>query len=323
MSEINAAEGSTPALETPVVAPTPTPTPAAVVSVDSPTPVDPTPTPAPTPAPVEEKPVAGVWPDDWRDKFAESIKPGDKAFRQRMERFTSPADVGKSWLALEAKQSAGELKRLPKDASPEEVQAWRKENGLPEKVEDYKPELPEGVVLGETDKTVLEGFQKFAFEQNLPPEVMNKTLGWYFAEQERVAEAQEIADATFHDTVKEELISEWGSKDYRANLAAMTSLRDQMPSGLADRILAGRTADGRLIGDDPQFLRWFTQLSRDASPAATLVSIGVDSAKNLSDQIDSIQKTMREEPAKYWKDPSMQERYRELLDARDKFSART
>ena len=280
---------------------------------------------APTPAPTtpEPAPKMGAWPDDWRDKFAEALKPGDEAFRKRLERFAAPTEVGKSWLALESKQSSGELKRaLPKDATPEETAAWRKDNGLPDSPEGYKPIVPEGVILGEADKATLEGFQKFAFEKNLAPEAMNETLNWYFAEQAKAQEALEIADMDYHESAKEALIDQWGSKDYRTNIAVMATVRDQMPQGLADRMFAGRTADGHLIGDDPQFLQWFAQLARELSPQATLVSAGVDNAKNLSDQLETIQRTMREDPQKYWKDTSMQERYRTLLETRDKFQAR-
>lgn len=320
------------ATETPVDTAAPTDTPAisdvqtpvdTTVTATPAAPAEVTPQPAADPAPATPE-AKGYWPSDWRDKLAEALKPGDANFRKRLDRMVDPTAIGKSWLSLETKQSSGELKKaLSPEATPEEVQAWRKENGLPEKAEDYKPELPDGVVLGETDKQVLEGFQKFMFDQNMTPDVMNKTLAWYFQEQQRVNEAQELADADFHESTKENLIAEWGLKDYKANLAVMGSLRDQMPGGLADRILAGRMADGRLIGDDPQFLSWFAQLARDVSPTATLTSIGVDNIKSLDEQVKSIERTMQEDPAKYWKDDTMQARYRELLETRDRFASRS
>lgn len=324
VTAVDPATTTPPADTTATTSTTPTTTPPVDPAAQTTPPATPV-TPAAPATPAAAAPdTKGFWPENWRDKFAEEMKPGDAQFRKRLDRFTAPTEIGKSWLALETKQSSGELKRTapPKDATPEEVSAWRKEAGLPDKPEDYKVELPDGIVLSDADKPTVENFQKFAFEQSLPPDVMNKTLGWYYAEQERLQQQRELVDGEFHERSKEDLISDWGIKDYRTNLAAMSSLRDQMPQGLPDRLLAGRTADGMLIGDDPQFLRWFAQVSREVSPTATLAAVGVDSMKAASDQIAEIQKTMRDDPQKYWKDSSLQARYRELIEARDKLAAR-
>jgi hypothetical protein len=31
-----------------------------------------------------DRPAAADWPSDWRDRFAESIRPGDRRFRERL-----------------------------------------------------------------------------------------------------------------------------------------------------------------------------------------------------------------------------------------------
>src|SRR5688572_23894721 len=91
------------------------------------------------------------WPADWRQKLAGE----DKKTLERLGRMASPADLLKSYRALEQKISAGELKKgLPENATPEQVAEWRREQGLPEKPEGYLENLslPDGVVLGEADK---------------------------------------------------------------------------------------------------------------------------------------------------------------------------
>lgn len=300
------AGADTPAVDTTVATTT---TPAPVTAKPETT------TPVATTTPVESSKPS--WPENWREALAGQ----DEKRLKQLQRYSDPTAFANKTFALEAKLSSGEYRRdLPKDASPEQVAEWRKEHGLPDKPEDYKIELPEGVVLGEADKPVIDNFKQFALENNLSPDVLNKTLSWYYKNQDAVNQQREMVDASFHDEAKDSLIAEWGLKDYRANLSAMASIRDQMPEGLADRMLAGRTADGRLIGDDPQFLTWFASLSRELNPQATVVAF--DSGKTLDSELDQIRKFRRENPDKYDQDQSMQARERELLDAQIKTRSR-
>ncbi len=75
-----------------------------------------------------EKPVAATWPEDWRKQMAG----GDEAYLKQLERFDSPAAVGKSLREAQLKISQGGAKpALPKDATPEQLAAFRKEAGSP------------------------------------------------------------------------------------------------------------------------------------------------------------------------------------------------
>src|SRR5206468_684958 len=108
-----------------------------------------------------------TWPDDWRAKLAGD----DKAFLKRLERFTDPAAVAKSYRELETKVSAPKVNAPPADASPEQVAAWRKDQGLPETPDAYISglEMPDGVVFGDADQPVLQKFAATAHEMNIPP----------------------------------------------------------------------------------------------------------------------------------------------------------
>ncbi len=83
-------------------------------------------------------------------KLARSDGGRRQGFPHRLDRFDSPAAVAKSYRELEAKVSSGELKAPVKppaaDAKPEEVAAWRKEQGLPETAQAYVEglKLPNG-----------------------------------------------------------------------------------------------------------------------------------------------------------------------------------
>jgi hypothetical protein len=63
----------------------------------------------------------------------------DAAELKRLERFTDPGGIYKSYRELENKIASGEFKpQLRKDATADETARWRAESGIPLKAEDYK-----------------------------------------------------------------------------------------------------------------------------------------------------------------------------------------
>lgn len=264
-----------------------------------------------------EKPVAAPadWPEDWRAK----VSGGDEKELARLQRMGSPADVWKAYRALEAKISSGQLKSgLKADATPEEIAAWRKENGLPETPEGYQPKLPNGMVPGEADMPLIGGFQKTAHELGLTPEQFNKTLAWYYAEQDAYKAQQYEADTSFRREAEDSLRAEWGPA-YRAEVKGIANFMEaNAPAGMADLLFNSRTADGKLIGDHPEVLRWLSSLTRQMNPMATLVPAGsADPMKAGEARITEIEQMMRTEPDKYWKNPDIQREYGQLLEARE------
>lgn len=264
---------------------------------------------------------------DWRDQVAA----GDEKFRKQLDRIVDLSALGKKLRSLESKFSSGEYKRqLGEGATDEEVKAWRKENGIPEEAKGYldKMELPDGMVLGEADKPVAESFAEAAQAMNLPPEAFNGVIGWYYAQQDAIREQREESDAQRKQESEDELRGVWEGADYRRNLNSIQNMMATWPEGLADRILAGRTPDGRKIGDDPAFIQAMAHLAGELNPAATLVPhSGADQAKGVEDRIAEIKGWMGASKGsdnwkKYWKDDAVQNEYRELLTAQEKLKAR-
>lgn len=270
---------------------------------------------------VEDKPVATVpdWPDDWRVKMAGE----DKGYLKTLERYGSPAELAKAHRELQVKLSSGQLKTtLKADATPEETATWRKENGLPDKPEAYEAKLPGGIVLGEADAPLLKGFQETAFKANMSPGQFNEALTWYFAEQDAVQAKQFEADRTFKLAAEDDLRKEWGA-GYRGEVASIQNFLALAPDGVAERLFSGRTADGKLIGDDPAVLRWLASLSREANPMASLVPAGsADPMKAGADRIKEIEGMMAKGDSAYWRDDAVQAEYRSLIDARNKTQSR-
>lgn len=303
----------------PTDAPTQPPSPAAT---DAPTAAptaapSPAPTEVPTSAPTEPPSKAPDWPEDWRDKMAA----GDEKLRQRLERFASPIDILKAYRALESKQ--GELvKPLPDNPTAEELSAWRKSNGIPDKPEDYDTTLDGGVVIGEQDKPLVGQFLAAMHEKNAKPEHVKAALATYF----KLVEGQQAdwakQDAEFKDQAEEELRGEWGT-EYKLNDNIGNNFLALAPAELRERFLNGRTADGRLIKHDPGVRRWMAQMGRELNPVATVVpGSGANAAATINDEIAKYEKQMRTDWHGWHKDEASQARYRDLLTAKEKLAAR-
>lgn len=263
-----------------------------------------------------------AWPETWRAELAA----GDDKAAKRLERFASPADIFRSYRALEQRMSSGELKSaLKADAKPEEIAAWRAENGIPEAPEKYEIALSEGLIIGDEDKPIINDFLATAHHANLSNEQASKAVQWYYDLIEKQAADQAAADEAVQQKSEDTLRGEWGN-DYRANVNLINALLDQGPQDVKDALLGGRTASGVPIGSDPAVLRWLASVAREINPTATVVPAGGTSMANaIEDEIAGLEKKMADRGSDYWKGGSAeknQSRLRELYTARERLGGK-
>jgi hypothetical protein len=264
--------------------------------------------------------VQSNWPDNWRELYAGQ----DEKKLSRLSRYASPQAAIDAMIAAQNKISSGEYKSVnpfPEKGTPEEQNQWRQANGIPEAPDKYDFKLPAGVALGEYDKPIIEDFAKYAHSKNLPNEAVAATINWYMDFQERNAEQKHEARQNFRMESEDKLRAEWG-QDYRRNLNVINALLDQAPQGIKDKFLGGSMADGTPIGNDPDMLRYLASLALQINPHTTLVpGAGANVASAIEDEIGKLETLMQNRGSEYWKGPTAeknQQRYRELVGARDK-----
>lgn len=315
-----------PATPTPPATPAPTPpaqptppAPPADPAAPPAAPANPTPPadPATPPAdPAKPEPQAGAWPDDWREQYAGE----DEKLLKRLQRYASPKAALDALVAAQDKIRSGALKAaLPDNPSEEHLKQWREENGIPEKPSEYDTALPDGLVIGEQDKPLVDGFLEAAHKAHMQPAQVKQALSWYFAEQERMINEVAQRDNEARQAAEDELRQEWGG-EFRQNINLVSGLLDGAPAGVKENLMNARLANGALLGNDPQVLRYLTGLARELNPMGTVVpGAGVNSVSAIESEIASLEKRMREDRANYFKDEKAQARYRELITARDRF----
>lgn len=252
-----------------------------------------------------------TWPDDWRDLLAGN----DEKFAQRLARFTSPENLAKSWKEAQKKISQGfQAPALSDEPDDDELATYREQVGIPGSWEDYSTDI-EGLVFGEDDKPVIDGFLEFAHSRHVPQQYVTPALEWYHQFQEDQAASRAAADQEEQTQNIVALKEEWGP-DYRQNLNAIRGMLDGVDENLFDLFFSARTAEGGLLGNNATAIRALAQIARQANPAA-LVAPGTTSSslQSVGDEIKKIERLMRENPKEYFADEDIQKRLRDLYEA--------
>lgn len=266
--------------------------------------------------PVEPAPT-GDWPEDWRTKYSQ-----DPKVLKQLERYGSP-NAALDALFNAQKKIAEKGTRLKENATPEELAAWRTENGLPDTPEGYDlGTLPNGVVIGEADKPLVDDFLAVAHARNMNPDQVRQAVGWFFDRSTKAAAELAKQDAAAHDANIASLVQEFGA-DYGRNLAIAHDVLVNSPVGdIKDEVLTGRLANGTLFGDDPRVIRWLVGIGRELNPVTTVVpGAGMNTLQAIASELITIKSLMGDSASKYWKGPeaaALQARYRELIDAQSK-----
>ncbi len=264
------------------------------------------------------------FPEDWRVKMAG----GDDKAAKQLERFKSPVEVAKALREAQAKVS--QMKpELAADATEEQVAAWRKSAGIPEKPEGYLEKLPDGLVIGEDDKPMVDSFLTAAHGKNFPPDFVGTALNWYYDMQDREAAAQSDMDGKNRGAAVEELRAEWGN-EYQTNLNGFTGLLDSAPAiVVGDKEVpfgkflgAARLPDGRLLGDHPAVIRWVSGLASEINPGGFIAPSGGVNGQGIDDEIAKIETLMRTDRAAYDRDPNQAKRLGQLLEAKERLAKR-
>lgn len=251
----------------------------------------------------------GYWPDDWLAR----ITKGDEKVAKQLGRYASPTELAEAHVALRRRMDSGEVKSaLPKDAKPEELTAWRKENGIPEKPEDYN--LAD-LKIPEKDKEVVSGIVARMHAVNASPDVVKAAVETYYAEQIRQGEARRAKDEDQRAQALDALNSEWGGS-FRRNVNLVEGLLAKFPESVRDALKSARLPDGTAIFNNPDALRGLAAIALEINPAGVVVPAGGgDLGKTMVDQYNDIQKTKRENRTAYNKDNAMQAHERDLIDA--------
>jgi len=300
------------------------------VDTDTGTPADTENTEATTEAPVDAtlgadtaaedvaQEVPADWPADWRQKMAG----GDEEALKYLNRYKSPDNVYKALKSMRAKMDAGELRNAMPDLQNEEaMKAWRAENGIPETPEGYKEGLNlEGV--DDEDMALIDKYMADMHAHGATPEQARAGLDSYYQMRDQLLEQQAETDKAFRRDAEDTLRAEWGP-EFRANLNSMRNMLDMHGEEMRQVLFTARAADGTLLGDNPEVLKFLVSMSKELNPYGTVTpNAGETPVQTIDKEIAAIEERMKDaQGTGYWKDEAAQARYRELIDMKSRYAA--
>lgn len=207
------------------------------------------------------KPDAFAWPEDWRDKLAG----GDDKLKNLLSRYTAPDAFAKAFkelrTAYDSRKPAKEETDLPENPTDEQLAAYRKSRGVPEKPEDYEFEVPEGKELSDGEYDILMDFAKAMHAKNMPAAAVKDISSWFLEYEDIVAQKNADNAHQARMETEEKLRAAWGA-DYRPNINLMSNvLQEHLGAGASD-FLSRQFVDGSRLGDNEQFIRLMADLAR-------------------------------------------------------------
>jgi len=246
-----------------------------------------------------------AWPENWRQDYAKE----DESKLEKLGRYANPDAAFDALFAANQKISSGEYKQaipFPEKGTDEEKASWRSTNGIPESAEKYD--------FGEIDEDLKASAAERAFNSNLNPTAAQTMVDFHNEQNAATKEAQDIADTAKGEETEDTLRVEWGN-EFRTNMAKISGLLDSAPEGVKEALLNARLGNGNLFGDDADVAKFFAEIALIKNPTTSLVTDGGTIMDSVEDEIVSIKSKFGTK--EYLDNPRMQERYRELIAARD------
>jgi len=284
----------------------------------------------------KEEPAKSVWPEDWRERLAEHRSAGDEAQYKkelrRLEKVNDPSQIYTSYREMENTWASRGLVKVPsKDSTPEEIAEFRKQLGVPDKPEAYfdNTKIADGFVLGDEDRAELNPFVEEMHKAGASQGVVDVAINKYLEVKENQEAMQEEADFEFRSEAQKMLKEEFGP-GYKRMTQNVATLFSSAPGGadanndeaLFARMLGGRMADGTMIGNDPDFIRWASTLAHEINPIMSVVEDADGGGRSAEQELKEISQFRRKNRAEYNRDEKMQARERELITALDRTRAK-
>ncbi|MFB3149907.1 MAG: hypothetical protein ACE10M_04985 [Alphaproteobacteria bacterium] len=243
----------------------------------------------------ETEPSAG----DWRAAIT------DEKARRFAERFTSPAEAAVS--AFKARQQLSGSVRVPgRKAGREDVAAFRRALGVPDRPEGYAVALPEGLPgtgdLDEAGKARLDIYLKAMHESGATPDVVQRGIDLYYGFLAEGIEARERGAVEARETANAELTREWGA-DAKRNDACARRAFDTFGGERFAVFVENAEVGAVKLGDHPEMRRIFAAIGRAMGEDRLHAPGGGEHGKSAQERIDEIHSWQHSE------DPKEREKY--------------
>ena len=220
---------------------------------------------------------------DWRAGIPDDLKP-------IADRFTSREDAIRAIQSFQKRE--GQVRVPGKDAKPEEIAAYHKAIGVPDKPEAYEFFVPEGATVTDDMKANQVEWGKRFQAMGIGKEAAKKLSQFVSEDGKRHQDSLISADKTFAEQQEAALRSEWKGDDYDRNKTlANKAFRDLAgKTGLnVEALTQIETKDGRFLMDRAEIVRMFAAIGREMAEG----TLGPTLTESEKDTVDEQIRTVR------------------------------
>lgn len=222
--------------------------------------------------------------EDWRAAIT------DEKARRFAERFASPADAAVS--AFKARQQLSGSVRVPgRKAGREDVAAFRRALGVPDRPEGYAVALPEGLPgtgdMDEAGKARLDTYLKAMHEAGATPDVVQRGIDLYYGFLAEGLEARDREAVETREKANADLTREWGADAKRNDECARRAF-DTFGGGRFAVFVENAEVGGVKLGDHPEIRRIFAAIGRAMGEDRLHAPGGGEQGKSAQERIDEI-----------------------------------
>ena len=225
---------------------------------------------------------------DWRAGIPDDLKP-------IADRFTSREDAIR---AIQSFQKRDGQVRVPgKDAKPEEIAAYHKAIGVPDKPEAYEFFVPEGATVTDDMKANQVEWGKRFQAMGIGKDAAKKLSQFVSEDGKRYQDSLISADKTFAEQQEAALRSEWKGDDYDRNKTlANKAFRDLAgKTGLnVEALTQIETKDGRFLMDRAEIIRMFAAIGREMSEGSLGPTLTESEKDTVDEQIRGLRSQINE-----------------------------
>lgn len=239
---------------------------------------------------------------DWRADLPDDM-------RKRVEKFSSKADLVKSYAELEAYR--GQSIKLPGEkATAEEISEFNKKWGVldPDK---YEFKLPAGQQATDTDKAfhgvMGQIFNKAGLNAQQAAVLNEGWNAWVTSMKSEMDNRVQQDDEKFAKDSEAALRKEWG-QDWEKNKGYADTLLATYGSSDVENLRNIRTADGRYLLDNPLVLKLLANAGR-AVGEDTMGAVTAHDKQTLQERLSELMKK-----PDYWSNDAIQREVKEIND---------
>ena len=267
-------------------------------------------------------------PDNWRDLMAG----GDEKLAKRLSRYTSSENIAKALVETQDKLRAGQtLPTLPDDATEEEISAFRKQVGVPEKPEDYGFAFPEHACASEDDNGVFWAFAKHLHDRHISKNDPGAKAAFEFylnrMNEARAQRAEFEGKATLESMA--ELRAEFPPNELKRNNKIADEFlmkhfgEDQQTLDAINMVLDTRLPNGVKVMHYAPFMKGLFAMARSyADDEALLSGDAAGGGKSIDEEFNDLIKESVANSKEFNRDKAKVARLNELAAAKERRSAR-